>query len=236
MGRAARLRPGFLDRLLSPFTVLQPGEGKNAVLLTLGVFLLLTSYYVLKVVREPLILSAGGAELKSYTSAAQAVLLLFLIPAYGAIANRVSRIRLISIVTLFFISNLAIFFAMAVANTPYLGVAYFIWVGIFNLMIIAQFWSFANESTPGRHGCRHHRLRADAGCDLGALLSSAHRPLHVHDLMLVAAPCSSRISCLFASCTVAPSMARAQPQPSPTNPCTIAGEDSRSSRAIATSC
>jgi AAA family ATP:ADP antiporter len=35
------------------------------------------------VVREPLILSAGGAELKSYTSAAQAVLFLFLVPAYG---------------------------------------------------------------------------------------------------------------------------------------------------------
>ena len=48
---------------------------------------------MLKVVREPLILSAGGAELKSYTSAAQAVLLLLLVPAYGAIANRVNRIR-----------------------------------------------------------------------------------------------------------------------------------------------
>jgi AAA family ATP:ADP antiporter len=65
-------RRHFLDHLLSPFTKLEPGEGTNAILLTLSVFLLLTSYYVLKVVREPLILAAGGATLKSYTSAAQA--------------------------------------------------------------------------------------------------------------------------------------------------------------------
>jgi len=38
------------------------GEGANAVLLTLGVFLLLMAYYIIKVVREPLILASGGAE------------------------------------------------------------------------------------------------------------------------------------------------------------------------------
>ena len=108
---------GVLDRLLAPFTVLHPGEGTDAVLLMLAVFLLLTAYYVLKVVREPLILSGGGAELKSYTSAGQAILLLFLIPAYSAIANRVNRIRLISTVTLFFISNLLVFYALALAGT-----------------------------------------------------------------------------------------------------------------------
>jgi len=106
---------------------MDPGEGANAVLLMLSVFLLLTAYYVLKVVREPLILSAGGAELKSYTAAFQAVLLVFLVPAYGAVANRVNRIRLIGSVTLFFISNLVIFYFLAHAETPGLGAAFFIW-------------------------------------------------------------------------------------------------------------
>src|SRR5262245_52857051 len=105
-GDSRQERHGVLEKVLSPFTVLRPGEGKDALLLTLAIFLVLTAYYILKVVREPLILSAGGAELKSYTSAAQAVLLLFLIPAYSAIANRVNRIKLISFVTLFFIANL----------------------------------------------------------------------------------------------------------------------------------
>jgi len=183
--------PGILDKILSPFTVLQPGEAKDALLLTLAIFLLLTAYYVLKVVREPLILAAGGAELKSYTSAAQAVLLLLLIPAYSAIANRVNRIKLISIVTIFFISNLILFYAMSAANTPYLGVAYFIWVGIFNLMIIAQFWSFANDVYTPEEGKRLFAIVGfgqTLGATCGGLLSKlliGH--LRVHELMLVAA-------------------------------------------------
>ncbi len=188
---STRPRPGLLDRILSPFTVLRPGEGKDALLLTLSIFVVLTAYYILKVVREPLILSAGGAELKSYTSAAQAVLLLFLIPAYSAIANRVNRIKLISIVTLFFVANLAMFYAMAVANMPFLGVAYFIWVGIFNLMIIAQFWSFANDVYTPEEGKRLFAIVGfgqTLGATCGGLLSKyLLGRLRVHDLMLVAA-------------------------------------------------
>ena len=184
-------RHGILEKVLSPFTVLRPGEGKDALLLTLAIFLVLTAYYILKVVREPLILSAGGAELKSYTSAGQAILLLFLIPAYSAIANRVNRIKLISFVTLFFVANLAIFYAMAVANTPFLGVAYFIWVGIFNLMIIAQFWSFANDVYTPEEGKRLFAIVGfgqTLGATCGGLLSKfLIGRLRVHDLMLVAA-------------------------------------------------
>ncbi len=184
-------RHGLLDRILSPFTVLKPGEGKDALLLTLAIFLVLTAYYILKVVREPLILAAGGAELKSYTSAGQAVLLLFLIPAYSAIANRVNRIKLMSVVTLFFVANLAVFYAMAVANTPFLGVTYFIWVGIFNLMIIAQFWSFANDVYTPEEGKRLFAIVGfgqTLGAACGGLISKyLIGRLRVHDLMLVAA-------------------------------------------------
>jgi len=177
--------------VLRPFAFLQAGEGTNAVLLMLAVFLLLTAYYVLKVVREPLILSAGGAELKSYTSAAQAVLLLFLVPAYGAIANRVNRIRLIGIVTLFFIANLLVFYLLAVAETPGLGAAFFVWVGIFNLMIIAQFWSFANDVYTPEQGRRLFAILGfgqTLGAATGGFISKALiGQLHVYQLMLVAA-------------------------------------------------
>jgi ATP:ADP antiporter, AAA family len=152
--RPSEDRPGVLDRLFAPFTVLHAGESTGAALLMLSVFLLLTAYYVLKVVREPLILAAGGAELKSYTAAIQAVLLLCLIPAYGAIANRVNRIRLITVVTLFFISNLLLFYVLARAGAPGLGAAFFVWVGIFNMMIVAQFWSFANDVYTPEQGRR----------------------------------------------------------------------------------
>ena len=181
----------ILDRVLSPFAHTQPGEGADALLLMLSVYLLLTSYYVLKVVREPLILSAGGAELKSYTAAAQAVLLVLLVPAYGAIANRVNRIRLISIVTLFFVANLLVFYFLAQANVPGLGAAFFVWVGIFNLMIVAQFWSFANDVYTPEQGRRlfgilgfGQTLGAASGGLIAKLLIGQ---LHVYSLMLVAA-------------------------------------------------
>jgi AAA family ATP:ADP antiporter len=188
---ASRQRRGVLDRLLAPFTVMRAGEGADAVLLMLSVFLLLTAYYVLKVVREPLILSTGGAELKSYMSAAQAVLLLFLVPAYSAVANRVNRIRLISIVTLFFISNLLVFYVLAAAGTPGLGAAFFVWVGIFNLMIIAQFWSFANDVYTPEQGRRLFAILGfgqTLGAASGGFISKALiGQLRVYQLMLVAA-------------------------------------------------
>ncbi len=188
--RAPRPHPGVLDKILSPFTVLRPGEGANALLLTLAIFLVLTAYYILKVVREPLILSAGGAELKSYTSAAQAVLLLLVIPVYSAVANRVNRVRFITIVTLFFVSNVVIFYLTAMARAPGLGVAFFIWVGIFNLLIIAHFWSFANDVYTPEQGRRLFAIIGfgqTLGATFGGFVSKLLiGTLRVHELMLVA--------------------------------------------------
>jgi ATP:ADP antiporter, AAA family len=162
---------GWLERLLSPFADVREGEGRGAVLLALNAFLLLAAYYVIKPVREALILTGGGAEVKSYSSAGQALLLLFLIPAYGRFASRVSRISLITWVTLFFLSNLILFYALGVAKTPLLGVAFFLWVGIFNVMIIAQFWGFANDIYTPEQGKRLFAIVA-IGSNIGAIFGS----------------------------------------------------------------
>ena len=63
-------RRSALDRLLNIFTDVREGESRTALLLALNVFLILMAYYILKPVREALILSEGSAELKSYMSAA----------------------------------------------------------------------------------------------------------------------------------------------------------------------
>src|SRR5256885_12373751 len=60
-----------LSRFVATFWPVQRGELVTVALLTINVFVLLTCYYVLKVVREPLILLGGGAELKAYASAGQ---------------------------------------------------------------------------------------------------------------------------------------------------------------------
>ena len=101
-------RGGPLDRFLRLFSDVRSGEGGTALLLALNVFILLTAYSTLKVLREPLILAVpGGAELKSYSSAGQAIVLVFLVPLYGLVARRVPRRLLINVVTAFFMACLA---------------------------------------------------------------------------------------------------------------------------------
>ena len=57
-------RASGLERFLNLFTVVRPGEARTALLLALNVFLILMAYYILKTVREALILGegSGGAQ------------------------------------------------------------------------------------------------------------------------------------------------------------------------------
>jgi len=163
---------GALDRVLGVFADVRGGEAVTAILLMMNIFLLLASYYLLKTIREPLILAApgGGAEVKSYAAAAIAGLLIILVPIYSALASRVSRVKLINFVTLFFIACLMAFFVLNGMGVP-VGVPFFIWVGIFNLMVIAQLWAFANDVYTVDQGKRLFAI-VGFGASLGAIAGS----------------------------------------------------------------
>lgn len=160
-----------LDRFLTLFTEVRPGEGPTVVLLTFNVFLVLTSYYIAKVVREPLILAGGSAELKSYLSAGQILLLLGAVRAYAWLASRYPRKPLINVVNIFFSACMALFYLLAKMQMPTLGVIFFLWVGIFNVMVVAQFWSFANDIYTPEEGKRLFALVA-FGASSGAVVGS----------------------------------------------------------------
>jgi len=161
-------RRGPLDRVLGVFAEVHGGEGFTALLLMLNIFFLLAAYSMLKTIREPLVLTVpGGAEVKSYAAAAIAGLFLVLVPLYSALASRVSRVKLINSVTTFFIACLVAFFVLHGAGVP-IGVAFFIWVGIFNLMVIAQLWAFANDVYTVPQGKRLFTI-VGFGASLGAI-------------------------------------------------------------------
>jgi len=167
-------RPGPLDRLLGIFGDVRAGEGGTVILMSLNIFLLLVSYYVLKTVREPLILMAGGAQLKSYAAAVQALTLVIYVPVYGWVASRLQRQRFLMAVILFFVACIQLFFLGSRIRLPYLGFMFFVWVGIFSLTTIAQFWSYANEIYDRADGDRLFPLIAvgsAAGAPLGAALA-----------------------------------------------------------------
>jgi AAA family ATP:ADP antiporter len=160
-----------LERFLRLFADVRGGEGPRLLLLALNVFLILVAYYVMKPVREVLILDQpGGAEIKSYAYAAQAVLLFAIVPIYSALAGRLPRRRLINVVTGFFIVCLPAFFFLAERGAP-IGVVFFLWIGVFSLMVIAQFWAYANDVYTPDEGKRLFAVIA-FGASSGAVAGS----------------------------------------------------------------
>ncbi len=179
----------WIDRALGLLTIVRRGEGASALLLALNVCLLLCAYYVLKPVREALILSGGGAEIKSYAAVGQVVLLALIVPGYSWLVNHFDRAKLIRTVTFIFVGCLVAFYFAAKAQMPGLGIVFFLWVGIFNLMVVAQFWAFASDLYSREQGERLFPIvafgassGAVAGSELTSLLVG---PLGVPQMLLV---------------------------------------------------
>ena len=180
----------LVERLLSPIADVRPGEGPVVLLLSLNLFLVLLGYYLLKTIRESLVLTESGAAVKTYASAGQALLLLVLVPAFSAFASRVNRVRLLTGVTSFFIANLGLFY-VAHRFWAGLGIPFFIWVGIFNTMGIVQYWGFANDLYTPEQGKRLFAiimLAANLGAFVGGFVAKeAFKAMGPYNLMLVAA-------------------------------------------------
>jgi ATP:ADP antiporter, AAA family len=180
----------LLERLLSIITEVRSGEGLGAVLLTADLAVLLGGYYLLKTVRESLILAQGGAEVKAYSSAAQAILLFGVVPVYGWIATRINRNQLLRWTSLFFASNLLLFAYLGSRGTRE-AVPYFIWVGIFNVFTVAQLWAFATDLYTEAQGKRLFPMLG-VGASLGAvggawIAGKLITPLGPYNVMLIAA-------------------------------------------------
>jgi ATP:ADP antiporter, AAA family len=179
----------WLAFLLRPFAKVEAAEALTAVMMTVTVFLLLTAYYLLKTAREPLILLHGGAEVKSYAAAGQAVLLLGFVQLYGWVARKVGRMRLLLGVYLFFAANLLLFAALARASVP-VAVPFYLWVGVYNYTSIAQFWGYASDVYTPEQGKRLFAvigIGSSLGAVAGAHLAKLVVPLGPQAMMLGAA-------------------------------------------------
>lgn len=186
-------REGIVYKALRIFTEIHPGEVPTALLLSLNVFLLLAAYYIIKPIREALILRSYTPEEKSYLYAVMAILLIFVVKLFSFIASKIPRQLLITWVTLFFISNLFLFYLLHGfgLSGKAMGFLYFIWVGIFNVLAIAQFWAFANDIYIEEVGKRLFPLVAFGavfGGYAGSVLTNwLAESRSVYEMMLVAA-------------------------------------------------
>ncbi|MFK7999717.1 MAG: NTP/NDP exchange transporter [Polyangiales bacterium] len=163
-----------LERALGLVTEVRAGEGITALLLCLNVFLLLLAYYLIKPVRDALIVAMpSGPEYKSYMGGVIAIALLFAVPAYSRFAQKVPRNRLVVGVTLFFASNLVLFYGLSLvpAAREWIGLVFTVWVGIFNMMVVAQAWAFAADLYTEEQGRRLFPL-VGVGASFGSAVGS----------------------------------------------------------------
>jgi len=178
----SRSEKSALDRMLGIAAEVRAGEGATALLLSFAGFLTLASYYTIRPLRSGFLLPVNitlpggvvidGPVITSYSGAILAALFLVIVPAYGALASRVNRMRLINAVTFFFAGTLLIFslFGQAMPGAA-LGILFFLWVGTFNVMVQAQFWSFANDLYTQEQGTRLFAI-VGFGATLGGIAGS----------------------------------------------------------------
>jgi AAA family ATP:ADP antiporter len=173
-----RLSP--LERVLRAFTRIKPEEGATSLMLLASIFLILTAYYLIKPVREgwlsvSVIQGLSKLEVKAYSAFGQTVLLLLIVPIYARLAALVNRRRLINRVGYFFIVILLVFWLLQPGfitdRVPYAGVGFYLFVGIFSVGLVAQFWAFASDLYGLERGRRLFPLIA-VGAASGAVVGS----------------------------------------------------------------
>jgi len=164
-------------------------EGQATFRFAIRLFLILLAYYLMKPIREELILDGGSAEIRSYALAGQAALLLFLVPFYSQMIKHLHGDRLFHIVTLFLAANIGLFYFMGTAGID-IGVAFFVWLGIFSVVQISQFWTMVSDYhcvEKGKRLTSYIAIGGSLGAMIGSMIASLlYAELGAYGLMLVA--------------------------------------------------
>jgi AAA family ATP:ADP antiporter len=137
-------------------------------------FCVLSSYYILRPVREAMAVGSGPDTIP-YLFVGTFATMLVVTPIFGAVASRYPRRVFLPWVYLFFIANIVIFWvvfsrAMAAGGEyVWLGRVFFVWLSVFNLFVVSVFWSFMADIYTREQGRRLFGF-ITAGGSIGALL------------------------------------------------------------------
>jgi AAA family ATP:ADP antiporter len=110
-------------------------------------FALLASYYMLRSVRETMAIVSGVGNIPWLYTGTFTVMLVAT-PVFGWVASRFPRKVFLPWVYYFFIANIAIFYLAFTLTEPvgasraWVARAFFVWLSVFNLFVVAVFWSF----------------------------------------------------------------------------------------------
>src|SRR5207253_5365371 len=138
-------------------------------------FLILSSYYVIRPIRDDFGV-AGGVENLPLMFTATLLAMLIANALFSSLVARFSRRRFIPIAYRFLIANLLIFFVLLLviskAHQVWLGRAFFVWTSVFNLFVVSVFWAFIVDVFSSDQGKRLFGF-ISVGGTLGAIVGAA---------------------------------------------------------------
>ncbi len=137
--------PGVLGWLSRHTVSVEPGEWKPLILAWVYFFSLLSSYYMLRPIRETMGIARGWDNLPWLFTAT----LVTMIPAnllFAWVASRWPRHRFIPLAHRFFGLNLLVFvgllFLVPEGKRVWVGYCFYVWLSVFNLFVVSVFWAF----------------------------------------------------------------------------------------------
>ncbi|MFL5416186.1 MAG: NTP/NDP exchange transporter [Myxococcales bacterium] len=172
----------------------EPHEVKAVFLAFAYYFFLLSSYYILRPLREETGV-AGGVEKLPLVFTGTFVAMLVAVPAFSALAARLPRHRFIPITYRFFTANIVLFWILFEFGPAGIrggaGRAFFIWTSVYNLFVVSVLWGFMADIFRHEQGARLFGFIAaggSAGALTGPLLTTwLVKPLGTANLLLVSA-------------------------------------------------
>ncbi|SNT20523.1 ATP:ADP antiporter, AAA family [Ekhidna lutea] len=118
------------------------GELKPVMASFFYFFFLMSSYFILRPVRDEMGIQAG-VENMQWLFTGTFITMLLIVPVFGYLMKRYQRQKLIPGIYIFFCFNILVFYVLFTFFTvPFVSIIFFIWLSVFNLFVISIFWSF----------------------------------------------------------------------------------------------
>lgn len=171
-----RIAPvGIVHRVLLLFVRVNASEVAALGWAWLYFFGVLSSYYVLRPIRDEIGV-ASGVENLSWLFVGTLTGMILFNPPFAALVSRLPRRRFIPVTYRFFLFNLVTFFA-AMQLAPegaqlWIGRIFFVWVSVFNMFVVSIFWATLVDLFTREQGKRLFGFIA-AGATIGAIFGSS---------------------------------------------------------------
>jgi ATP:ADP antiporter, AAA family len=174
-GSSGQRTGGALYRLLRRVMDIEPAEVAAVSWAWLYFFAILSSYYVIRPIRDE-IGAAGGVEKLPWLFTGTLLGMMLANPPFAALVARLSPVQFISTTYRFFMGNMLLFlflleFTSGAANV-WAGRIFYIWGAVFNLFVVSVFWGFMVDVFTNKQGRRLFGMIA-AGGTLGGIAGSA---------------------------------------------------------------